>query len=365
MKKFNERLGTDYSVGQFVEKIFEKGKINAERRAWLDVNRETMNDVALFIGKNVKAASPRTEVGLMSSAAVSHALEARDWKTLTENLAQGKRIINRIHLPAYNENVPAYYYRYFNMTSTFVRKFLPDDANIYPEIESGDYNNFVKDAKFLQFQIESASPLLLSGTTYNILDVVGNGAFDRAGYGKAIKEITPYMKAITALGLKYSSLEGVVVPFDPDCAYKRSINANYRDLYAYDAEFAGYACGLGVPYKISLDKNIKGEFVCLICESTEDYTDDELVFLFKNNFVLVDGGAAKNIVERGLGDLIGADFAEVIPTNKGLTAYERTELTIDGKTGLKASTEGGINSSGDYVKIIYDDKAELRVLSRI
>ncbi|MBQ8885865.1 MAG: hypothetical protein IJY62_05820 [Clostridia bacterium] len=366
MRKFNEKLGTAYTREQLLEKIFAKGKPTAERKAWLDVNRDTILSLAEFAGKNIAKSSPKTEVGLMSSSIVSHTFEARDWKGVCEGLAQGKRIINRIHLPAYNENVPAYYYRAFNMTSMLVRRMLPDDAKIYPELESGDYNNYVRDPEFLRFQVESAIPLILSGMTYNILDVVGNGAFDVAGYGEAIKNITPYLRAVTDLKLKYSSLEGVVIPFDPNCAYKREIRERgWRDLYPYHLDFAGYLSGLGCTYKVALDKALKGEFVCLIGGSADDFTDREMEALFENNFVLVDAGAAERLFERGLGRLIAAKALERIPTNQGKTAYEQAGdwLEVDGHHGLRVSSEGGMWSTGDYLKIDYS--REVNVLSDV
>ena len=359
LKKFNERLSANYTLKDFVEKVFQKGDPSAERRAWLDENRATMNDLALFIGENVKKANGETRVGLMSSSACAHTFEARDWHGVQTALAQGKEIINRIHLPAYNENVPAYYYRYFNMTSTVVRSCLPDSAKIYPEIESADYNNFVKDAKFLTFQIESTIPLLPSGMTYNILDMVGNGDFDRAHYGEAIAAVTPYMKAVKSLNLKFSTMAGVMIPFDENAAYHRKIRNDRRDLYPFEIEFAGYVCGLGVNYRISREKYPRGQFVCLIGNSADDFDDEQLSALFETNFVFLDGAAVERLTERNFAKRLGIVGATRIVSNQGKTAFEQAEndLIIDGKKHLRAPCEGGsgVYSTGDYLKIDYEN----------
>lgn len=366
MKKFNEKLGTSYDRVEFLQRAFAQGNATVERKAWLDVNRDTITSAAEFMGENIAQASPQTEVGLMSSSVVAHTLEARDWHGVHAGLSQGKRIIDRIHLPSYSETVPAYYYRSFNTTSTVVRRMLPDDANIYPEIESGDFNIYVRDPEFLRFQIESAIPLAVSGMTLNILDVVGNGAFDPAGYGDVIKEITPYMRAVSDLKIRYSAMEGVLVPFDPDCAYKRRIRKHgWQDMYPNHLDFAGYICGLGASYKISLDKNIQGEFICLIGGSTDDFSDDELRNLFENNFILLDAGAVERLFERKLNSLIEAESMEKIITDRGVVAYEQAGewLKIDGHHGLKVSCEGGINSTGDYLNIQYS--REVNALSEV
>ena len=41
---FNKKLGTTYTREEFVKKAFAKGGLNAERKAWLDGNAETMYD---------------------------------------------------------------------------------------------------------------------------------------------------------------------------------------------------------------------------------------------------------------------------------------------------------------------------------
>ena len=78
MAKYNEKLGASYTRKEFVKKVFAKGKCNPERKAFLDVNRETMVELADVLARAVKEESPKTDVALMSSMPFQHAIEGRD-----------------------------------------------------------------------------------------------------------------------------------------------------------------------------------------------------------------------------------------------------------------------------------------------
>ena len=119
----------------------------------------------------------------MSSTPWHHAMEARDWKKLHEDLSSDGIMIDRIHLPAYREMGSKSYYFDFNRISMVNRSFIGDDCLIYPELENSSFSLFVKDRKFVLFQLESALPLGLSGMTYNIFAHVGNGVQEEFGYG--------------------------------------------------------------------------------------------------------------------------------------------------------------------------------------
>ena len=106
---------------------------------------------------------------------MAHCMEARDWRALHENLRAGQEIVNRIHLPCYDETTGKKYLRMFEFFSMNIRTLAPSEAYIYPELENGSFTTFTKDPRFLRFQLESSIPLLPVGMTYDIYDFVGNG----------------------------------------------------------------------------------------------------------------------------------------------------------------------------------------------
>ena len=354
MQRFNEKLGKNYTREQLVERVFAKGKPTKERKAWLDVNRETMLDLAEKIGEFIKNLGLKTRVGLMSSAPTSHCMEARDWRQLHENLRAGEETVNRIHLPCYDEIAGKQYLRAFNAISMIVRTFVPSDTYIYPELENGSFTTFTKDPRFLRFQLESSIPLLPAGMTYDIYDFVGNGTIASFGYGEAVKSVTPYLQGVVDLGLKFDDLFGVMLPIDEKAAYNSEIKTDWRDLlHRHEQEICGYIGGLGINGKPTTQKTFRGETVMLIGGSLGNYTDEQLVDLFKHNFVILDGEAVLDLQERGLSRLIGVRSATLSPAGGDDQAYEQAVdgFIVEGKTKYRASCQ---EKAGDYVKIEYD-----------
>ena len=225
MQKFNARLGTNYTREEFTDLLFRKGCDEQVRNAWLDVSRETMSDLADFLGKTVKEVGLNTKVGLMSSAQVRHSMEARDWYAVHKGLAQGGEMINRLHLPCYMEISAKEYYLFFNMYPYVCRAYLPKETIILPELENSAFSTFSKDARFLRFQVESAIPLCIDGMTYDIYDFCGNGINEGFGYGEALREIMPYLNGVIHLGIEYDKAEGVIIPADPNEVYNRKADA--------------------------------------------------------------------------------------------------------------------------------------------
>ena len=358
IEKFNAKLGAKYTREEFCAKAFEKGEATKERKAWLDCSRETMLDYAALIYGIVKEANASTEIALMTSTPVEHCLEARDWAGLFKIFSGGGDKLNRIHLPGYFERSGKDYMYDFNAISMAIRAFSPVDTKILPELENGSINLFRKNARFLGFQLESAIPLCLSGMTYNIYDPVSNGTVEEFGYAGEIKRLTPYMQAVTDTGVRFSDMRGVVVPIDEKIAYKKKIQNNFYDLRTNLFNTAAYVSALGLSFRYSKEKTFKNETVFLFGDAAYIFTDEELRELFKNNCVIVDGGAALLLKERGLLSLIGATDATLYRSESGNQIYEQIagDEEIFGIKGFRASCRA---AAGDYVKIDYEQNVEI------
>lgn len=357
MKKYNARLGTNYTREEFTDRLFRKKPEKRVKRAWLDVNRECMASLAEDIGRTVEKLGLGTKVGLMSSMHEQHALEGRDWHRLHKGLAAGGDIINRLHLPCYDEGSAKKYYFGFNRLPFHCRALLPKKTIVYPELENGSFSTFTKEARFLQFQLESAIPLCIDGMTYDIYDFVGNGIAANFRYGEAIKEITPYLDGVTRLGLKYNSLEGIVLPIDEKTVYKRNAKITcFDDLRPDESYFNAYLSSLGITTKASVKKSFHGKIVALGGGNAYNFTAAQLEALFKDNFVVVDGGAARILIDRGLGRLIGAKGYRTYIGEHDVHSYEEVKngISINGKKGYRVTA---LEKAGDYVKIDYVDES--------
>lgn len=362
MRAYNARLGTDYTREAFVAKVFAPGPLNRERRAWLDVQRETMRDLAEKIADYIRGLGKGTTIGLMSSLPQIHALEARDWQGIMNAFGKAGRKIDRMHLPCYEEmQAPKQYYYHFNNISMLTRALLPDDTFVYPELENIAFSTVAKDPAFVRFQLESSAPLLPDGMTYDIFDFVGNGAPDYFGYGPELAASTAYMQGIKDLGLRFSSAEGILVPVDEYAAYKRDVRGDdpHGDLTPWEVNCAGYLATMGINYRFDTAKEFHGRIIALFGQSVRNFSVSQLRALFADNFVYLDGGAVLELFRLGLADLIGAESAERMPADRNLQSFEQVSdgRTIDGIRGMRASSQ---YRAGDYVCIAYGGRAEIR-----
>lgn len=355
MREYNKRLGKSYTREEFVDRLFRKSPEKRVKKAWLDVNRECMAQLAEEIGKAVAELGLGTKVGLMSSMHDMHALEGRDWHRIHKGFAGNGPMINRLHLPCYDEISAKKYYFQFNRLPFLCRALLPKNTLIYPELENGSFSTFTKEARFLQFQLESAIPLCIQGMTYDIYDFVGNGIVQNFGYGEAVKRVTPYLNGVTALNLKYDTLEGIILPIDEKTVYKREKSiTRFEDFYPDESYFNAYIASLGITVKASTKKRFQGKIVALGGGNVYNFTSSQLIRLFKENFVVLDGGAAQVLIDKGLGSLIGASGYEMYYGEHNVHSYEQVidGILINEKKGYRVTAFG---KSGNYVKIDYKD----------
>lgn len=351
---FNKKLGTSYTREEFVKKAFAKGGLNAERKAWLDGNAETMYDTLKIIVNAVKKANPTTAVGIMSSDPAVHCVEGRDWNKFTEILSCGGAKINRVHLPFYSETSGKDALFAFNRVSMAMRALNPDDTVIMPETEHGASSPYRKSARFLRFTLEAAMPLILSGMTYSLYGFTADGVRENFGYGEVVKYERPYQQAVLDLKLKFSDMRGVIVPIDGKAAYKKCYDSAIYDLFPKEYVDAAYLSALGAAYKYSQEKALKCETIFLSGSSVDYFTDEDLTNLFKNNKIILEGGCALKLKERGLLHLINAYDAELKAAESGYQTYHQCAdgSIINGAKNLRASCR---LAAGDFVKIDYRD----------
>lgn len=352
--EFNKALGTSYTREEFCKKAFAKGKLNPERKAWLDSETKTMISLGAHFRKSVKDANEQTRLALMSSFPTSHCLEARDWNGIFEAISGDEEKINRIHLPGYFEISGKDYMYGINSISMAIRAFCPSDTHIMPELENGPIAHFRKTARYVRFQIEAALPLCLSGMTYNIYDNVGNGSIEEYGFAKEVKDVTPYMQAVMNEKISYSDLKGVIIPIDEKITYHKEIKNSFYDLETNLFNTAGYVSAMGLSFKFSKDKAFKDETVFLFGDSVYLFDDAEIAALFRDNKVVLDGGAVLLLKERGLLSLIGAENAELYKAESGYQSYEEIEGDEE-IFSVKNFRASGRSAAGDFVKIDYTD----------
>ena len=345
--EFNKALGTSYTREEFCKKAFSKGKLNSERKAWLNSETKTMISLGAFLRKTIKNANKDTDLALMSSFPTEHCLEARDWFSLYDAISGDDNKINRIHLPGYLEVSGKEYMYNINSISMGVRAFCPPDTHIMPELENGPTTDFRKTARFLSFQLEAALPMCLSG----------NGPIEQFGFGKEVAAKTPYMQAVMNEQISFSDLKGVIIPIDEKITYYKEIKKDFYDLKTNLFNTAAYVSAMGLSYKYSKEKSFKNQTVMLFGDSVYLFSDEQLKALFNDNSVVIDGGAIMLLKERGLLSLIGAEYAEIYKAENGYQSYEEivSDEEIFSIQNLRASCR---SEAGDFVKVNYKENVE-------
>lgn len=354
MAEFNRRLHKNYTREEFVERLFGEKADKEVRDVWLQTNRDTFNDLAKEIGDHIYSLGKNTKVGLMSSGAVNHCLEGRDWEGISQGLMQNNPFIHRLNLPCYSERSAKEYMFDFNCSTMAVREFIGRDSLVYPEMECGSFSTFNKDARFLGFQVETALPLCVKGMTYDIFEFSGNGAVDEYGYGEAVKERMPYLNGVLNLGIDYNTLDGILFPIDEKTAWNRATPDSLKDMYPTEFYFIGYFSAFGITCRYTNQKTFKNKIIALTDGSINNFTLEQLIDVFANNFVILDGNGAIELCNRGLGYLAGIQSSTVIPTQSTLLSYEESIEEINGIKGRRCTA---LARAGDYVLIDYIEGA--------
>ncbi len=363
MKAFNEKLGTNYTREEFVDRLFRKNPDAAVKRAFMEVNRECMVALAEKLGKLVHDVGLGTKVGLMSSMHQYHSMEYRDWTRIHEGFAQGGSMINRLHMPMYMEDKSMkLYYLIFNQNTFICRGYLPKECHVLPELENSSFSVFSKDDEALRFQVESAIPLEMEGMTYDIFDFVGNGCFEEYGYGQAIAGITDYLTAVWESGYSYYDLKGVTILLDEKNALNRPIRNKLLDMLPNEFGLGSVLQTHGISARCSKEKEFKDEVIVLSAGGVHNFTDEQLVRLFADNRVIMEGHAVELLVDRGLGHLIGVNGYKHYIAHVDNIGYEQIEgdKLVFGVQGCRASA---FKRTGDYVSIAYEEQPE--ILSRV
>lgn len=360
MKAFNEKLGTNYSREQFTDLLFRKTPDEKVKKAFLEVNRECMAALAEKIGASVHNLGLGTKIGLMSSLPQMHCMEYRDWNRIHEGLAQGGPKINRIGLLMYQEEISMKkYYQDFNLHPFVCRGFLPEDCHVLPELENASFMTYAKDDVGLRFQLESAIPIEIEGMTYDIFDFTGNGAIEAFGYGEVVSDITDYLTAVMESGYSYYKLSGITILLDEASSYNRPIKNSFFDMYPNEFYFSSLLQGHGISARCSKEKEFHNEVIVLAAGNVYNLTDAQLVKIFEDNHVILEGTAAMLLIDRGLGDLINACSYKPFVMNCDIQSYEQIEgdVLVNNIPGYRASA---FSRTGDYISITYSEEPQVK-----
>lgn len=364
LELFATRIGHPVSREEFVRGVLAPGDPHPYRRVWLDTARDTLIAVAARIERAVREVSAVPRLALMSSVPSVHAVEGRDWPALLGAFAGEHRPADRIHLPAYVEPDAADYLMAFNRVSMLTRAVLPPEAEVYPELENFPYSRFAKSRRFTRFQLLAAQPLNPDGMTIDLFDLNGNGIMPGEGYERMLREVKPHLVATRASGTFGSPAVGVRVMHDPRSSWTLHTATGKRmdELAPRETLFAALLPAMGVPFSFCADPGVRGEVIAVSGQYLRNLTPEEVGELLEGNAAILDAEAVESLVERGLGELVGAHGITWSPAEVGRASYEQFARPALGISRPRVST---MILSADAALIDYEETAALEVLSTL
>ncbi|MDR3147788.1 MAG: hypothetical protein LBU00_05355 [Treponema sp.] len=360
MEEFSRRAGKTLSREEFIAGILRPGPPHPYRKVWLDSAREAMIDLAGIFNGAMREASDSTALGLMSSDPAVHCAEGRDWDRLLHSLCKGGALVNRPHLPAYNEASPQAYLWFFNTISLLSRACLPPETSVYPELENFPFARASKSLSFTRYQIETALALGSEGITLDILDFSGNAA-PMAGHARNLAASKGFLSACNETGVFRWSRRGVHVLFSPDSSYTlhTETGRNMTELYPRENFWGGVFGSMGVPFVYDKNwKGMKGNILAVSGQFFRNLKAAELETLFADNFVILDGAAAETLFSMGAGSLAGIGALSRVPSDQAIVSYE--ELT--GPEETYAVPRISAQGSFEFIYLVEYDRGA-RVLS--
>jgi hypothetical protein len=342
MEEFSRRAGKKLTREAFVEGVLRPGVPHLYRTIWLDAAREAMIGLAETFNSALREVSDSTALGLMSSVPAVHCAEGRDWDRLLRALCKGGAMVNRPHLPAYNECAPQEYLWNFNTITVLARACLPPETLVYPELENFPFARASKSLGFTRYQIETALALGIDGITLDILDFSGSAA-PMAGHAENLAGSKTFLSACNETGVFKGGREGVNVLFSPDSSYTLHTEKgrDMSELYPCENFWGGVFGGMGVPFVYNKDrKPIKGKIAAVSGQFFRNLSAAELETLFAGNFVILDGAAAETLFDIGAGGLAGITGVTRVPSEKAVVSYEEMEHPEEGYAVPRISAQG-------------------------
>lgn len=350
MKLYCARLEKNVDVQEFARGMALNAEGGTYRKAFYESNRETMRNLAEFLGKELRIKHPRLKIGLMSSDPKMHTIEGRDWKGVLCGLC-GETPIDRIHLPMYRQFCLQDYCWCFNDISMSTRALLPENTIVLPEVENAMFSPYTKSVNTTRFQVESSLALLSKGITLDLDCFAGNGIVAEYGYGNALAEIKEYLNAFVGLNLQFNQMQGIAVPVSEDAFLRAEPCADLTEIHTEENWWASYFASCGVAYKY--EKVLKDcGAVAVSGEYLNGLSDSQIRELFKNTFMILDGRSVEILFSRGLNDLIGAEQFHVLHWENGQYSYEQAE---PGRVylGIEKCRTSATVTCPPYIKIEY------------
>lgn len=346
VRLFNEKAGTNFDRQGVIDAIFSDEKY---RKIHLDLARYSIENTMQIITSSIKG---QQKFGLMTGGACLS--EGKRYGKLFEIMRANSqnKPYNRICLFSYRQRGLQEYAWSINSGSMLVRFLTGDSANCVSEMENFPYSYYTKSANYTKYQMLTTAPLRCMGDTLNIFPVNGNGVVDYKRYAKVLKEVKPYLSAVTDLKLEDLQTSGIHVLVNQDSAYTVKGAKTFGKLNPTESWIFAYLEQLGFNCAYTSDIALKGKTVACSGQVLRNYTNDQIKALFANNTVIITGASLEVLKERNLLSLVGVENYKLQKERSGNHSIEEWAFDND-LYGVEKLRTNFQFFCGDYYDVEY------------
>ena len=357
VKLFNQKAGTNFDREGVINAIFSDKKY---REIYLDLARISFEDTLEEITSKIN----QDNFGLMTGGACL--AEGKRFGKLFNILEKNSKTkpYNRICLYSYRQRGLQEYAWTFNSGSMFVRFLTGDSAICLSEMENFPFSLYTKSAHYTKYQLLTTAPLRLEGDTINIFGMNGNAVNNYQRYAKVFKEVKPYLSKVTDLKLGDMKTTGIQVLVNENSAYTIKNAKTFSSLSPKETWIFAYLTQLGFNCAYTSNIEIKGQVVACSGEILRNYTNQQIVDLFSNNQVIINGKCMEVLKERNLLDLISVEDYKLLKERNGTHTIEEW-AGEDNLFGLEKFRATFQCFCGDYYDVKYKENTTKKVYTNV
>ena len=305
LAEFARREGREYTREEL---MLEFGKRDADALALQRRYRELMRDslVALSeeIRREVDKESPEIPIGVMQSGGSD--LDGESTEAIARALAGERHTpFSRLFGAYYGggdlKGIPKKAYH-----SIYSKEHIGDNFKFIVEADSFPHTRFFASAKQMKVFMAIGFSSGFHGATFQTQQLLDDPN-EESAYGRMFKE---ERSSFTDLAEKAARCDrvGVSLPYDP---FYNTVDGGMKDA---EPHFCRMLDLFGIPY------TTKGAKVAFLDERLAKYLPEDEIQKYLSGGLFLDGGAAKELCERGFGKYIGVSVGENIA--KGYTGYD-------------------------------------------
>ncbi|MFF1696404.1 hypothetical protein ACFVXC_22760 [Streptomyces sp. NPDC058257] len=273
------------------------------QQVWRTAQLEVAEGLARVVHERSEGGS---QLGLMSSQPALHSVEGRDWAALFTALSVRRRVTHRPHFAPYSD-APARGLASALWSLELQRTLRPRQVACEPEIENWPHTSWSKSdtqtwSEMVTAQLSGADALLLNVHPTHAERADGFPRVDRL-----LRRSRPALDWLAARRPERAVPLGVGLPWRQDAAARLpTVTGRLDELEADPAAAADFLLGYGVPVIAQ-----RAPVQALFGRLADVFDDDEIRELLRGG-LLLDGGAAHILAERGFAGLLGVRVGQLV-----------------------------------------------------